>query len=136
MWDLIYTGGNGYRLALYSPLGTLEACLAYGEGGFTSCGGRKPVLPQVLRFLPPSLLARLPLILLGHPPQGERTRDNRGRTIKARITVEGRPWTIIYRHYLATEGTPYPTLVLIRGEGETLRIRVEEMVPNWTPSAG
>ena len=46
-------------------------------------------------------------------------------------------WVVTYSHYLAADGVPYPTLVVIQGGGkETLKIRIEEMKPGWTPSSG
>ncbi len=136
MWDLLCRDQEHYRLAIYSNLGTLEGCLAFDGKAFTSCGGNPSAPNQVLGFLPAYILARLPQILLGHPPMGEIVRDPQGRTTQAKIILGDRVWNITYSHYLAAEGIPYPTLVVIRGDQTTLKIRTEEMKPGWTPSSG
>jgi len=136
MWDMLYKGEKRYRLALYSPLGTLEACLSFQDNRFMSCGGKGPSNTEILRALPPVILTHLPQMLLGHLPLGKTLKDTQGRTIEAHITIESGPWTIFYQHYLEEEGILYPTLVKIKGRGATLKIRIEEMRPNWTPSAG
>lgn len=136
MWDMIYKGQGGYRIALYSPLGTLEACVSFQSKKFVPCGGKGLASTEVLKVLPPTLLAHLPEVLLGHIPQGKIQKDSHGRTVEARLTVGEAPWTISYQHYLEEGGTQYPTLVEIKGQGVALKIRIEELTPNWTPSPG
>ena len=90
---------------------------------------------RVFQFLPPLLLARLPQMLLGHVSEGEVVKDRQGRTIQAILPVGETTWMVTYSHYLASDGIPYPTQVVIQGREETLKIRIEEMKPGWTPSA-
>ena len=76
MWDLLCKDQDHYRLAIYSSLGTLEGCLAFNQGHFTSCGGSQVSPDRIFQFLPPSLLARLPQLLLGHVTGGKVTKDS------------------------------------------------------------